>query len=325
MVEVVALGEAMLRLSPPGYGRLESATRFEVVVGGSELNVAAALAHLGRSVDFVTKLPTSPLGRLVASTAREHGVQVEHTVWSSERLGLYFYEQGLAPRPSQVVYDRAGSAASTLHPRDVPWEAVLAACRIFHTSGITAALSAESLATVEHALRVARSQGITTTFDLNYRSRLWSASQATQAYERLLPHCSVVFASAGALETFFHLRGSPEAAAEELCRRFGVEWTVLTERSEDGGLRGSIAALASGRAGTYRSQLISFEIADRLGGGDAFAAGFIDGLLTNDLHLALNQGATLAALKHTIPGEFCTITREELSEFLAHGARQVLR
>lgn len=324
MSEVVTLGEAMLRLSPPGNARLEQATQLDIVVGGSEQSVAVGLARLGRDVSFVTRLPDSPLGRLIYNRTREQGVDVRHVVWSEERAGLYFYEQGLAPRPSQVIYDRARSAACALQAKSVDWSAALANGRLLHTSGITAALSATCLTTVEHALARARKQGVATSFDLNYRSRLWSEEVAARVYRRLLPRCTILFASAPALATFFGFTGSPQEAARACRQEFGCEIVVLTERTEDGGLRGSMRALAIGEQ-TVESPTMPFEIVDRLGAGDAFAAGFLDGYLNGDLQQAVDQGAAMAAFKHTIPGEFCLIDRAELAQLLTHRARQVVR
>jgi 2-dehydro-3-deoxygluconokinase len=324
MAEVVALGEAMLRLSPPGGARFEQATSFEVVVGGSEQSVAAGLARLGRGVSFVTKLPNNPLGRLILNRTREQGVDIRHVAWGDERAGVYFYEQGVSPRPSQVVYDRAHSSASYLQPRDVDWTEALAGCRLFHTSGITAALSKSCFATVEHVLTRARRAGVTTSFDLNYRSRLWSEEAAARAYERLLPRCDLLFASAPALQTFFGLGGAPEQAAQECRQRFGCSVVVLTDRTEYGARRGCVRALAVGDE-VVSSGDVEFEVVDRLGAGDAFAAGFLDGYLDGDLARAVAQGNLMAALKHTIPGEFCLVTREELQAGLQGQGRQVLR
>ena len=324
MPEVVTLGEAMLRLSPRSAARLEQATRFDVVVGGSEQSVAVGLANLDREAGFITKLPNNPLGRLIRNRTREQGVDVSHVVWSDARAGLYFYEQGAAPRPSSVLYDRAGSAASTLQPADVDWDAAFAGCRLFHTSGITAALSASCFATVEHALSEARRLSAATSFDLNYRSRLWSVETAARAYQRLAPLCAVLFASADALMTFFRMSGTPREMAQQCRDQYGCDAVVLTERQELGAASGSLRALAVA-AETVEGDEIGFEIVDRLGAGDAFAAGFLDGYLDGDLPRAIAQGTAMAALKHTIPGEFCLVTRQELRQAMAGDARQVVR
>jgi 2-dehydro-3-deoxygluconokinase len=142
MAEVVTLGEAMLRLSPPNFNRLEQADRFDARIGGGELNVAVGVSRLGLTSSWVSKLPTNPIGRMVRNKAREQGVDTSGVVWSnSGRVGIYFLEFGATPRPSSVVYDRAGSAVSKLTPGEVDWKTVFDGCKVFHTSGITPALS----------------------------------------------------------------------------------------------------------------------------------------------------------------------------------------
>ncbi len=324
MAEVVTLGETMIRLSPPGNARLEQASSFDVVIGGSEQSVAAGLAYLGREVAFVTRLPHGPLGRLALNKTREVGIDVSHTVYGDERLGLYFYEQGVTPRPSQVVYDRALSATAALRPWDVDWPSTFQQCRLFHTSGITAALSETCMATVEHALTEARRHGVTTSFDLNYRSRLWSLADAAAAFRRVAPLTNVLFASSEALATFFDAHGTPEAAARAVQRAYGCDVVVLTERIEEGAGRGKLSALAVAQE-TIHGDMVTFEVVDRLGAGDTFVAGFLDGYLDGNLDKAIAQGTVLSALKHTMPGEFCLVTRQELQLALAGTSRQVIR
>src|SRR5688500_8703139 len=140
--EVITFGEAMIRLSPPGFRRLEQARSLDVQVGGAELNTAVAAARLGRSSAWVSRLTDNPLGRLIANHAREAGVSAEHVVWTREdRVGLYFLEFGAAPRASSVLYDRRGAAIAGIRPGVVPWDRVLSGARWFHVTGITPALS----------------------------------------------------------------------------------------------------------------------------------------------------------------------------------------
>src|SRR4029078_3182722 len=125
--DVITFGEAMIRLSPPNFLRLEQAHSLDLKVGGAELNAAVGLATLGRSAAWVSRLTNNPLGRLIANRAREAGVSTEHVVWTAEdRFGVYFLEFGAAPRASSVLYDRKGAAIANVRPGTVPWPAVFA-------------------------------------------------------------------------------------------------------------------------------------------------------------------------------------------------------
>src|ERR1700757_4943149 len=137
MPEIITFGEAMVRLSPAGFRRLEQATSLDVQVGGAELNTAVALARLGRSTAWVSRLTRNPLGRLIANRAREAGVSVDHMLWTDEdRVGVYFLEFGAAPRASSVLYDRKDSAIANIGPGMVDWKTVFAGCKWFHVTGI---------------------------------------------------------------------------------------------------------------------------------------------------------------------------------------------
>src|SRR6516225_3151590 len=135
--DVVTFGEAMIRLAPPGFRRLEQAQSLDVQVGGAELNTAVGLARLGRNVAWVTRLTDNPLGRLIANRAREAGVDTRHVQFSKEdRVGLYFLEFGAAPLASSVLYDRKDAAIAHIQPGMVNWPAVFAGARWFHVTGI---------------------------------------------------------------------------------------------------------------------------------------------------------------------------------------------
>src|SRR5438552_8152007 len=145
--EVITFGEAMLRLSPPNFRRLEQARSLDVQVGGAELNTAVALARLGRSAAWVSRLTDNPLGRLIANHAREAGVSTEHVVWTKEdRVGVYYLEFGAAPRASSVLYDRKGAATANVQPGMVPWEHLLARAKWFHDTRITPPLTPSAAA-----------------------------------------------------------------------------------------------------------------------------------------------------------------------------------
>src|SRR5437867_1683336 len=169
--DVITFGEAMVRLSPPNFRRLEQARSLDVQVGGAELNTAVGLARLGRSAAWVSRLTRNPLGRLIANRAREAGVATEHVVWTDDdRVGVYFLEFGAAPRASSVLYDRRGAAIAHVRPAMIPWAAVFAQARWFHVTGITPALSTSAAETTREALEAARAAKVRVSIDLNYRA-----------------------------------------------------------------------------------------------------------------------------------------------------------
>src|SRR6476646_3336606 len=166
--DVITFGEAMVRLSPANFRRLEQARSLDVQVGGAELNTAVGLARLGRSAAWVSRLTRNPLGRLIANRGREAGVDTEHVVWTDEdRVGVYFLEFGAAPRASSVLYDRKGAAIAGIVPKTVPWLRVFADAKWFHVTGITPALSPTAADVTREALRLARAAGLRTSIDLN--------------------------------------------------------------------------------------------------------------------------------------------------------------
>src|SRR5205823_8684962 len=188
--DVVTFGEAMIRLSPPNFRRLEQARSLDVQVGGAELNTAVALARLGRSSAWVSRLTGNPLGRLIANHAREAGVGTDHVVWTDEdRVGVYFLEFGAAPRASSVLYDRKGAAIAQIRPGEMPWANVFNGAKWFHVTGITPALSPSAADTTREAILAARNAGMRVSIDLNYRAKLWAPAEAGKWMNELLPSC----------------------------------------------------------------------------------------------------------------------------------------
>jgi len=193
MVDVVTFGEAMIRLAPPGFQRLEQTNSLDVQIGGGELNVAVGVSRMGLTSSWVSRLPKNPLGRLLHNRVRQAGVDTSHLLWADNgRLGLYFVEFGAAPRPSSVLYDRAQSSISAIKPGEVNWEEVFAGVRWFHTSGITPALSDSAAAVTREALQAARDAGVTVSYDLNYRGKLWSPQKAQAVQEPLMEYVDVL-------------------------------------------------------------------------------------------------------------------------------------
>jgi 2-dehydro-3-deoxygluconokinase len=325
--DVITFGEAMVRLSPPNFRRLEQTHSLDVLVGGAELNTAVGVARLGRLSAWVSRLTNNPLGRLIANRAREAGVSTEHVVWTDEdRVGVYFLEFGAAPRASSVVYDRKGAAIANIKPGTVDWRRVFNGVRWFHVTGITPALSATAAETTREALQAARAAGVRSSIDLNYRVKLWSQAEAGRWMSEFMQLCDVLVTTEEDIERVFGIKGKDyEDAAAQVAKRFPVQVVAITLRENPLVWRNSWTAMAYQDGRVLRTRTYEVEIVDRLGAGDSFAAGLIHGLLDGDLQKGLDYGVAASALKHSIPGDFDWITRDEVEAMLKGSGLRISR
>lgn len=319
MAAIVGLGEVMIRLAPPNRLRIEQAHSFDIEIGGAEFNTLVGLSRLGHECMLVTRLPDSPLGRMVRNRIREFGINTEYVKLVDEgRQGLCFFESGAEPRPAEVHYDRGDSAMSRIQPDEFDWKDIAEKSNWFHVSGITPALSESAAATVEIALRTAGEVECGRSLDLNYRTKLWSVERAQTVFDRIIPHSTILLASAGDASLMFGI-DSPQFALQ-LLQRFGsrgrngggIGWVASTTRKESSGLRGMISGQLVGRNSNYESAEYHFDIVDRIGAGDAFASGLIDGFLTGSDDLGIETAAIMAALQHTIPGDMPIMTKADI-------------
>lgn len=308
MPDVVTIGETMLRLSAPPGLALEQSPHLLVHVAGAESNVAIALSRLGISSGWISRLVDNPLGRRISHEIRAHGVDVSRVVWTSGgRIGIYFVELGRAPRQSRIIYDRAGSTITTISPDDVDWAYVRQA-RLLHLTGITPGLSESCRALVVRALEEGRHGQVLRSFDVNFRARLWSSAEAAAVLAPLLDQLDLLICTAEDARTLFAVGGSPAEAAAALQDRFGAETVVVT---------GERRAAAVGRKGREEREGYPVESVDRIGAGDAFAAGFIHGFLAGNVGRGLEYGLALAALKHTFLGDIVWASEEDVQRLLA--------
>lgn len=317
MYDLITFGETMLRLAPPPNQRLEGAMELQVNVGGAESNVAVNLARLGKRTAWFSRLPDNPLGHTARNIIRQHGVDVSHVVWSDDqRMGLYFVESGLPPRGALVWYDRQYSAASQLAPDDLPLE-IFSQSRWLHLTGITAALSPTCRACVRVAIDHARKQNVTVSFDVNYRSLLWDASTAVRT---LTPFCEAADVVFVARRDAVLLWGAPDDASEcadWVQRKWGG--TVIVSDGQRG------AVINDGEKLVSRPSLPT-QVIDRVGAGDALAAGVICRLLEHAaLEHALRFGLALAALKLSMPGDFALTNRGEVETLLEKRSESLRR
>jgi len=325
--DIVTFGEAMIRLSPPNFRRLEQARSLDVQVGGAELNTAVGLARLGRSAAWVSRLTNNPLGRLIANHAREAGVSTEHVAWTKEdRVGLYFLEFGAAPRASNVLYDRKNAAIAQIKPGTIPWTKVFAGVKWFHVTGITPGLSADAAATTKEALQAAKAASVQTSIDLNYRVKLWTPTEAGRCMTELMQFCDVLITTEEDTERVFGIKGkNHEDAAGLTAKKFNLKIVAVTVRDNPLVWKNRWTAIAWHNGQILRTREYDVEIVDRLGAGDSFAAGLIHGLLDGELQKGLDWGVAASALKHTIPGDFNWVTREEVEALLQGGGLRISR
>jgi 2-dehydro-3-deoxygluconokinase len=310
-------GETMVRFTPKGFIRLEEASELELRIGGSESNVAVALARLGLRVAWASRLPRNPLGQLTARRIHSFGVDVSQVRWVDDaRMGLYFIEPGAAPRSSHVLYDRAHSAASRLDPDDFDWT-ILDRSRHLHVTGITPALSPSAGAAVARAIREARARGRTVSFDVNYRARLWSPEAAREGLLPLIRHADLLVCPIADALHVFGIEGAPEEVARSLGALSDARYIVLTLGAE--------GSLLWDRQAFHRSTPFPVVAIDRVGAGDAFDAGLIWGFLQGDPVKGLTYGTAMAALKHTIPGDEFIASLAEVASLLDAGHRDIQR
>lgn len=337
-MDLVTFGEAMVRLTPPDFQRLEQARNFDVYVGGGELNVAVAAARLGVASRWVSRLPENPLGRIIANGAREQGVDV-HIEWTAhDRAGLYFAERGAAPRASSVLYDRGASALSRVTPGSIDWSTVFRGSRWYHVSGITPALSESAAKVTAESLIAAKKAGLTVSYDLNYRSKLWSPEKARAVQEPLMEHVDVLITTEEDTRVVFGIGADAKDSYERvdaesyaqvalaLEKRFEVGAVAVTLRENPRVLLNTWSAIVAAEGKIYSAPRYEVEVVDRIGAGDAFSAGLIVSRLEDHgWEDAVRFATATSALKHSIPGDFCLVTRVEVEQLLRGTGLRVSR
>ncbi len=328
---IVTFGELMMRLSPPAGVRLRNALSFEVHFGGAAANVAASLAGFGLDARFASALPGDDLGMSALRTLRQHGIGTDHVVVAGGRMGSYFLEHGSGPRGSKVIYDRAGSSFARLQPGDLDWPAVLDGADWFHFTGISPALGDNLTAVLHEGLETARERGVRVSADLNYRSRLWSPDRAREVMTGLMPYVSLLIANEEDPEKVFGLRaersdveaGEIDAAAYgelagQLIERFGFESVAITLRESISASQNRWSACLHDGRQVHHSPVFDVPVIDRVGAGDAFAAGLIYGILTGlEPADALTFGVAASCLKHSIFGDFNLVDADEVRRLAA--------
>ena len=331
MSTVVTMGEMMIRLMPRGNLRLEQADSFDAFYGGDESIVAVSLARFGLDTAYVTKLPENPLGKNAESHLRRHGVNTKHIAWGGERLGLNFYETGVAIRPSKVIYDRAHSAIAEADVEDFNFDAIFKGAKWFHVSGITPALSDKSQALTEKAMQTAKEHGVMISVDLNYRRKLWSPEKALKVMTGLMQYVDVCIGNEEDAEITlgFKPKGTDVYAGElniegykdifhQMKDRFGFKYIGTTLRESYSASDNGWSVLVFDGHQFHHSRKYDIHLVDRGGGGASFSAGLIYGLIQGmSLEETTEFAAAASALKQTILGDFNLTSLGDINQLLA--------
>jgi 2-dehydro-3-deoxygluconokinase len=328
MAQIATFGEIMLRLSPPGKELLFQSPRLAATFGGAEANVAVSLAVLGHRSRWISVVPANPVGEAALRELRRYGVDVGAVVRAGRRLGLYFAETGANERPSQVLYDREGSAIAEAGPGDVDWNAAFEGLDRLHVSGITPALSASAAALTLEAVTVAKARRMSVSLDLNYRAKLWRYGRpAPEVMRDLVARADWLIGNEEDCQKALGIGPAVDAAggrldvaayegltAQVMDEFPNLERVAITLRESLSADWNRWSAVMRSRAGFVTGPTCEIRaVVDRIGTGDAFAAGLIHGLTTglSDPE-ALAFAVAAAALKHSIPGDWNLSTEKDV-------------
>jgi 2-dehydro-3-deoxygluconokinase len=327
---VVCFGEVMLRFATPAGRTIADAQSLDLTIGGAEANVAVGLAAMGHDARFVGMVPEGPLGAKARGTIAAAGVDTRGFISGPGRMGLYFLEVGGSLRPSAITYDRAGSAFASADPEAFDFAAALEGAGLFHISGITAALGPKGVALARAGMAAARAAGVPISFDCNFRERLWNAwdSDPKSILTDLIGNATILF---GNHRDMTLLLGRPFSGDGAERRREAVEAAfdafpnlqvmASTARHPLTQTHHRLAARVDLREDRFQTQEVDItDIVDRVGSGDAFAAGVLTGWLEGgDARKMAELGLAMNALKHSLHGDLFRLPRGEVEGFTGAG------
>ncbi|MBP9838609.1 MAG: sugar kinase [Proteobacteria bacterium] len=315
--DVTAIGEVMLRMSVAQGQKLELARNLDITPGGAEANTLSALSCLGRSCSLCTALPATPVGKIVENNLLLSKVNTSNLIWkNSGRLGTFYIEFASAPRATQVYYDRANSCAAEMTEEDINWKEVLDTQAI-HLTGITPALSPSCLKLTKVAIQKAKESNVKISFDVNFREKLWSAEQAKHSLLEIIKDIDLFFCAQGDAERIFGITGSGQDICTALSKISSAKHIVVS-MSDQG-----VIALSNGSFLNCAAKDV--HIVDRIGAGDALAAGVIHGWLEDNLQKGLEFGTTLAAIALSQNGDTVHTDIREVEEIIKGSSLKLRR
>jgi 2-dehydro-3-deoxygluconokinase len=348
--DVLSLGECMIRLSPPGHQRLELTPVLETYAGGGEYNVTYALARYGMRTTWIARLVDNPLGQFIKNHARTSGMDISEVLWvpydgsgRSDRIGLNFTEVGIGVRASVTLYDRGHTSTAHMKPGDVDWKRIFNQRKVrwFHTGGIFAALSDSCAEVTYEAMKAAHEAGTIVSYDLNFRSKLWSSKKAIEVTKKLVPYIDVLIGNEEDFQKVlgFEVEGTdenlsklPVEAYKKMVKKVvavypNIQAVGTTLREVVSGLVNNWSAIMYYDGVFYESRKYEgLEIEDRVGGGDGFCSGFIYGLLHGmKPQECIEMGAAHGALLQSTRGDTSMVTMEEVKHVMGGGSARIKR
>ncbi len=308
--DALGIGEVMLRLSPHGKERISYSEVFEKMAGGSELNVVGGISMLGLRTGIITKLPKNEIGKYIKNKIRYTGTSDDYIIYDTgdkKRLGVYYYESGAYPRLPIALYDRRDSSFTTFRKEEVS-ESVYSSTSLFHTSGITLAISREISENVVAMMKRFRESGALVSFDVNYRSSLWSEDLARETVSGVLPLVDILFVSEETSRRMFRMTGSLREIQRAFCNKYkSISVVASTKRRVISAQKQSFSSLIyDARSDVFYEDVPykNVDVVDRIGSGDAYVAGALYGLLAHrSIKAAAKYGDAMAVLKNTIFGD----------------------
>ena len=318
--DLISFGEVMLRLSPPDKEKISQSEVFEKNCGGSEFNVASGAANLGMRSAIMTKLPKNKMGHFIARRIRYGSVSDDYVVWDNsdtKRLGIYYYESGVYPRKSAVVYDRAASSACSLTLSEIPDE-IYEKTRMFHISSISLALGEQLRHTAVEVIKRMKNSGVAISFDVNYRAALWSEQEAREVIKTILPVVDILFVSEETSRRMMQKEGTIDEIMKSYADEYGCKIVATTRREVVSPTKHNFGSRVYFDGKFYEEpHYKNIEVIDRVGSGDAYVAGMLYGILSGgSIEDSMAYGNALSAIKNTVSGDMSISSIDEVNSVI---------
>lgn len=332
--KVLGFGEIMLRLFPPNNQKIIQSSSFEAIYGGGEANVISSLANFGHNTKFVTKLPNNSLGEKVIRDLKGYNIDTKDIITGEGRLGIYFLEIGHGYRSTEVIYDRKYSAISMASKSEFDIENILKDVDMVHLSGITPALSDELYDLLIEIASFCKNKGILVSFDSNYRAKLWSLEKARDFLKKILPFVDIAFLGTLDLTNILEYEKidleydkNLELLYNRLFKEYpNLKYVCSTKRTVNSINNNSLKGYLFDNEKLHISKEYTFDILDRVGGGDSFTAGILHGIL-NDMKKEeiVEFGTCASVLKHSIKGDINLVSKEDVESLVNRGLQNIKR